>query len=619
MSANQFHNFGTIQTYAYQFFHNYGFNSGIIKSGEIPTEVADLTAGVRTSATPKFQNGVVENFGKEISKGSVEIRDGLSYHNRGETAMENLKMFGGDIKVQNGSLLISGKISGNVRDLSVSKNASFFAKEIKFSKIRNLHVEDGANVFSENPYSFEVTEKYENSGCLASLADLSLHLKTIPANQQSGILLAGNHVKYSYERTDKPKNSRFEPKMTEDPQMRRYLMSHRSIDFQGVEFQRKKEEFYGRKGFKPERDERTVDAINFVGKIISRKCKIKIYTDHYLNTITYHYVDGKLVNVTETGYVWQKRTCEEKEVPGSFPLLFDAFLKGFKNRMDAMPNQTEKLLKELESFDKKKKAERRKKKSSEFLDSLRAKLGEDLDVSSMLGDSSINAFLSNLRNFRDREVAKTPEIEALRKLDRDAVLDRPWWQKFFNPEDILEAGEPNLVERLVLSHPEILLGPASLGLYGLRTAGALALQRVAPRALALVSIAPLWENLVNYMKGGKDAVKKPVSGGTAPRAEREFGNGEYWNKLITDKRSAASSGLTGKQANEVVGRIERAKRFIKGQIRADEFGNLYKFDKAHQSSKVHLEKIMETKEGFVGVAEVDPVTGNVIKSLWRKY
>ena len=141
----------------------------------------------------------------------------------------------------------------------------------------------------------------------------------------------------------------------------------------------------------------------------------------------------------------------------------------------------------------------------------------------MFTDSSVNALLSNLRNYSDREVPKTPEIEALRKLDREATLDRSWWQKFFNPtkEELLEQiAEPTFVEKLIFNHPELVLGPASLGLSSLRTAGALALQRVAPRALALGSVAPLWENLTNYMKGGKDAVKKPLSSDPAPRTER---------------------------------------------------------------------------------------------------
>ena len=158
----------------------------------------------------------------------------------------------------------------------------------------------------------------------------------------------------------------------------------------------------------------------------------------------------------------------------------------------------------------------------------------------MLTDSSVSAMLSNLRNYSDREVPKTPEIEALRKLDREATLDRSWWQKFFNPtkEELLEQiAEPTFVEKLVFNHPELVLGPASLGLSGLKTAGALALQRVAPRVLALGSVAPLWENLVNYMKGGKDAVKKPVSGGNAPRIQNSKVDADNYIKGLTDQKN----------------------------------------------------------------------------------
>ena len=124
-----------------------------------------------------------------------------------------------------------------------------------------------------------------------------------------------------------------------------------------------------------------------------------------------------------------------------------------------------------------------------------------------------------------------------------------------------------------------------------------------------LGVAEVLEETMTFFskKAGGDAPK--------PRAERDFGGGEYWDKLITDKKSATSSGLKGKQADEVAGDLLHLKRLVKGEIRADSAGNFYKFDRAHQSAKVHLEKIVKRPDGFYNVAEVDPVTGVVTKTL----
>ncbi|MDR2666805.1 MAG: hypothetical protein LBB34_01650, partial [Holosporales bacterium] len=134
----------------------------------------------------------------------------------------------------------------------------------------------------------------------------------------------------------------------------------------------------------------------------------------------------------------------------------------------------------------------------------------------------------------------------------------------------------------------------------------------------------LYENLINYAKGGKDAVGKSRSSGLGSgpgRVTPKYGKGEYWDKLVTDKASAGKAGIKPKDVGTILGKIQRAKRQIGGDIRADAQGNLYKFDPAHKSSKVHLERIEEREGKFVGTGEVDPVTGKVapLKDGWRKY
>ena len=53
LHADQFHNYGTIQMQNYHFFHNYSFNSGILKSDKKPTGVADLRTEEQKTSTAK--------------------------------------------------------------------------------------------------------------------------------------------------------------------------------------------------------------------------------------------------------------------------------------------------------------------------------------------------------------------------------------------------------------------------------------------------------------------------------------------------------------------------------------------------------------------------------------
>ena len=66
------------------------------------------------------------------------------------------------------------------------------------------------------------------------------------------------------------------------------------------------------------------------------------------------------------------------------------------------------------------------------------------------------------------------------------------------------------------------------------------------------------------------------------------------------------------------GVLKEAKRKFGGEIKMDENGVMYKFDPAHENGKIHLERIIKTKKGFVGTGEVDPQTGRVLKILKRK-
>ena len=101
LGANQFHNYGTIQMWNYHFFHDYSFNSGVLKAGEVPTGIADLrTEEMKNStAIPYYKQNVIENYGKVISLNKLNINDGLSYTEHNESVFKDLEMTGGDIVV----------------------------------------------------------------------------------------------------------------------------------------------------------------------------------------------------------------------------------------------------------------------------------------------------------------------------------------------------------------------------------------------------------------------------------------------------------------------------------------------------------------------------------------
>jgi hypothetical protein len=93
-------------------------------------------------------------------------------------------------------------------------------------------------------------------------------------------------------------------------------------------------------------------------------------------------------------------------------------------------------------------------------------------------------------------------------------------------------------------------------------------------------------------------VEKFAAEAVKNRVMRAYGEGKFWNKLkdVNHPDIRRKLGKINKQA------------FSGGQIRSD--GTfIYKFDKAHQTSKVHLEVHTKTAEGWKPYMEYDPETG----------
>jgi hypothetical protein len=157
-------------------------------------------------------------------------------------------------------------------------------------------------------------------------------------------------------------------------------------------------------------------------------------------------------------------------------------------------------------------------------------------VQAILGDRSITDALYRVKRFNEYDEPSSSSVEVMRTLQRDADADRGWFQRHFNPtammESLEEASQPNVVERLVTEHPLIALIPVESMFKSVQTAGAVALRSATSAAKAIpyvgavvmgVEVANevckgltgegLYENLINYAKGGKDAVGKSKSSG----------------------------------------------------------------------------------------------------------
>ena len=137
--------------WTYRFFHNYSFNSGVLKSDEEPTGTADLrTEELKNStAKPNYRYGVIENYGKEICSRTLRIQGGLSYYEHNESVFENLKMSGGDIEVNNGSTNISGKLTGTIRNMSANCSSSLYINEYAATRTGNFFTCGGTTYTSD--------------------------------------------------------------------------------------------------------------------------------------------------------------------------------------------------------------------------------------------------------------------------------------------------------------------------------------------------------------------------------------------------------------------------------------------------------------------------------------
>ena len=350
-SANQIHNSGTIMAGTAQFFQNYFFNSGVLQLGKKPENLVDLASKhtTNTRITPNYKPKTIENCGTLRSNGQFRIKS-LDYNEHGCSDFGDFNISGNINIDTNKFMIVEGTASGQVSNLQIGNGGNFLANQLQFPQVQNLNIGQNSLLHSSNTYNITVNNNFTNNGSITSGYDISLHLKRIPRTRQTGFVFARGTFNSNYEIQRKPDNT---PDITKDPKSREYLIRH-TPDPDSQDFKRLLDEFYKRVKYNPNAD--NVEENNLPAAI-ARKIKQIVYTDHYLNTITYHHDSyGRVVDVTETGYIWQRRTQESREFTIHTPEDFDQdldnknqFIGAFRNQQNAKTTAAQDLLKYIEA------------------------------------------------------------------------------------------------------------------------------------------------------------------------------------------------------------------------------------------------------------------------------
>jgi hypothetical protein len=289
----------------------------------VPKAAVDLTANLRLDryARPRYKKLAVDNCGLFMTaKGTLKIKGGISYNEYNVGDFEDLEMFGGDINVQ-GTMRVGGTLRGNVRDILVTFDAGLYVNNMAVQNVRNFDVAASGAFHTASSMDLEVTEKYRHAGQMSSGGSLGLYVAAGLSSNQSGMLLASDEVSTDVTRTDKPVQKLNSPPLLSDPAIHNYLTTKApkvskdtktaNANLNDDKLDKLRDAYYERMKYKEKDPDIWLPALRYSGK----NRKFIVYTDYYLNVITYHYHNGRLVNITETGYIWQKRDKSEQEVP----------------------------------------------------------------------------------------------------------------------------------------------------------------------------------------------------------------------------------------------------------------------------------------------------------------
>jgi hypothetical protein len=286
--AKEFHNLGILQVATGHFTQDYQFNRGVFHMGLTQRQVGVNPYGIwrewlENKVAARFQNGVVENYGVVLAEHGLRVSR-LSFNDYGYAHLDFLDLEDAPLNVEHKSEQKGSVSVGTPQDMvpivHVEETIVGRSPRIRVAPVSllsvgqinsSLSVQDWTNeglVQTVRDSEFTPTQSWDNRGQVFGHGNVTIGSGTRP--KSLGTVISSGDIK--------------------------------ALISQAVG---------------AAEAEQALRTVNFAsnGQII---VDILHHTDHYLNTITKHHLNGRFTHQTETGYVFQRRetTRTQKAVPG---------------------------------------------------------------------------------------------------------------------------------------------------------------------------------------------------------------------------------------------------------------------------------------------------------------
>ena len=367
LSANHIYNYGTLRSRNWQSFQNYFLNTGMINMGININETidVDLSNGYEpeleqfTQSTQKLI-GTVDNYGTWTCDGTLDVKLGININNYGACSFENLNMSGGMLSSKKPNkepraepegnkikeVHIHGSLSGKVAGVDIGSGNAVKVNNCDIKDVDILNVDKDGEFYSSGGLNLTVNKAYYNEGVIASSSDINLNINSIFPRVNGGVVIARKRANVSFS-TPSKRNRKISKNTTG-----RNRQTGNSFSLNGaladINSQRLKDLIRAVFSAKGEVDLGGDGEHIGAGRVAGNRGKLRIRTDHYLNTITHittehwvvdqrtgsKYLSHTTYDTEETGYVFKGSTYSEQDIPA--PNNQDEYNKAFDNEQTRM-------------------------------------------------------------------------------------------------------------------------------------------------------------------------------------------------------------------------------------------------------------------------------------------
>jgi hypothetical protein len=283
--AKEFHNLGILQVATGHFVQDYQFNKGVFHMGLSETQVGigmygDWDQWLENKAAPRFQNGVLENYGLVLAETGLRVSR-LSFNDYGYAHFRFLDLEDAPLNIEDKSeqkgplaesapqpiVQVEQTIVGRTPSVRVARNSNLSVGYINSS----LSAQDWTNqglIQTIRDSEFAPSGNWDNQGTVLGHGNVTISNRTRP--RSLGAVISSGTVK---------------------------ALISEAVSAAEAEQALRTARFASN-------GQVTIDVLHHV--------------DHYLNTITRHHLNGRFTHQTETGYLFQRRetTRTQKAVPG---------------------------------------------------------------------------------------------------------------------------------------------------------------------------------------------------------------------------------------------------------------------------------------------------------------